>query len=380
MRLSLVGGLGPLSSPSRSRAISSVATEVFSERPKPRKSNASFSSLSARATMLVASALTDGLIVATRVRCGEVGDVAGHVRVLSIDGGGIRGIIPALVLAELERRSGRRVFELFDLIAGTSTGGILACALCAPDPLPAGELVALYEEEGPRIFERSLWQRIQSAEGLLDEKYDAAALDRALDRFLADKRLSETIPDLIVPVYDMTIPGPRFYKSREAREGADRDAPLSLVARATSSAPTYFEPLRDGERALIDGGVFALNPAMCAYAEVLRGYRDAEVTLLSLGTGERTRRRSWEEVKDWGLARWARPIIDVVFDGISDAVDYQLRHALGEGAYWRLQVELTRASDDLDDARPENIGRLRAHAEELIAARGRDLDLLAASL
>ena len=304
----------------------------------------------------------------------------GRVRVLSIDGGGIRGIIPALVLAELEHRSGRRVFELFDLIAGTSTGGILACALCAPDPLPAEQLVALYEDEGPRIFDRSIWQRVQSADGLLDEKYDSGALDRALERFLFDKRLSEAEPDLLVPVYDTAIPGPHFFKSREARESPELDAPLSLVARATSSAPTYFEPLRAGGRSLIDGGVFAVNPAMCAYAEVLRDSRDAEVTLLSLGTGEQTRRRPWEEVKDWGLAKWARPILDVVFDGVSDAVDYQLRHALGDGGYCRLQVELSRASDDLDDARAENIRRLRRHAEELIIDRRADLDALAARL
>ena len=89
------------------------------------------------------------------------------MRVLSIDGGGIRGLIPALVLTEIEKRSGKQVWELFDLIAGTSTGGILACALCAPDPLPAEQLVALYEEEGPRIFKTSIWQRIHSVEGLV---------------------------------------------------------------------------------------------------------------------------------------------------------------------------------------------------------------------
>jgi uncharacterized protein len=94
------------------------------------------------------------------------------MRVLPIDGGGIRGLIPALVLTELERRAGRQTFELFDLMAGTSTGGILACGLCAPDPLPAARLVALYEEEGPEIFDRSIFRRIRSAEGLLDEKYD----------------------------------------------------------------------------------------------------------------------------------------------------------------------------------------------------------------
>src|SRR4029450_2272987 len=109
------------------------------------------------------------------------------MRVLAIGGGGIRGLIPALVLTELERRSGRRIFEMFDLIAGTSTGGLLPRALSPPDPLPASEVVRLYEEEGPNIFDRSLFQRIRSAEGLLDEKYDATALDPALELLLSDK-------------------------------------------------------------------------------------------------------------------------------------------------------------------------------------------------
>jgi patatin-like phospholipase/acyl hydrolase len=302
------------------------------------------------------------------------------MRVLAIDGGGIRGLIPALVLAELEDRSGRPVFELFDLMAGTSTGGILACALCAPDPLPAAEVAAIYEEEGPRIFDRSVFQRIQSADGLLDEKYDAGALDQALERFIGDKRLSATQPDLIVPTYDTAAPGPYFFKTTSAREDPADDARLADVARATSSAPTYFEPLELESRSLLDGGVFAVNPGMSALAEVLRYRPEAEVRLVSLGTGERTTKRSFDDIKDWGLVEWARPILDVVFDGISDAVDYQLRHALGEEHYWRFQVELTRASDDLDDASEENLRLLRGHAEEMIALRSEDLDEVVAAL
>jgi hypothetical protein len=305
------------------------------------------------------------------------------VRVLAIDGGGIRGLIPALVLTEIERRSQRRIFELFDLIAGTSTGGILACALCAPDPLPALEVVKIYEEEGPEIFSIALAQRIRSAGGLLDEKYDSAALDRALERFLADKRLSEAQPNLIVPAYDTAEPGPYFFKSRKARETPETDDfPLSLVARATSAAPTYFEPLEAGPRSLVDGGVFAVNPAMSAFAEVARHDPEAqsEVVLLSLGTGQRTRKRPFDEVKDWGLVEWARPILDVVFDGISDAVDYQLRHALPDNAYWRLQTELVGASDDLDDASADNLAALRSLGEELIAERSADLDAVIAKL
>jgi hypothetical protein len=297
------------------------------------------------------------------------------MRILAIDGGGIRGLIPALVLTELERRAGRRVFELFDLIAGTSTGGILACALCAPDALPASELVKLYEDEGPEIFDRSLFQRIRSAEGLLDEKYDDAALDRALERFLQHKRLSETRPELLVPTYDTALPGPYFFKTTKARETpADDDFPLSVVARATSAAPTYFEPVEAGARALVDGGVFAANPAMCGLAEALNRVAPRDVVLLSLGTGERTHRRSFAEIKDWGLARWARPILDVVFDGASDTVHYQLDRVLGPERYWRLQVELTAASDDLDDASQGNLAKLRGHAEELIKQRSNDID------
>jgi patatin-like phospholipase/acyl hydrolase len=296
------------------------------------------------------------------------------MRILAIDGGGIRGIIPALVLAQIERRSGRQTFEMFDLIAGTSTGGILACALCAPEPLPAEKLVALYEEEGPEIFSRSVFQKIRSAGGLADEKYDSAALDRSLERFLSDKRLSSSRPDLIVPAYDTAEPGPYFFKSRKARESEADDFPLAVVARSTSAAPTYFEASAVGGRALVDGGVFAVNPAMSAFAEVMRHQPSAEVVLLSLGTGQRTRRRSYAEIKNWGLVEWARPILDVVFDGVSDAVDYQLRHILEEGRYWRLQVELTEASDDLDDASEENLRLLRRQAEDLVAASSADID------
>jgi uncharacterized protein len=303
------------------------------------------------------------------------------MRVLAIDGGGIRGLIPALVLTELERRAGRRVFEMFDLIAGTSTGGILACALCAPDPLPASELVALYEDEGPNIFSRSLFQRIKSADGLLDEKYDDAALDRALERFLGNKRLAEARPNLIVPAYDTALPGPYFFKTTKAQATPETDDfPLSLVARAPSAAPTYFEPLDAGERALVDGGVFAVNPAMCAFAEVLKEVDAREVVLLSLGTGQHTNKRSFDEIKNWGLAKWARPILDVVFDGVSDAVDYQLDHVLSAERYWRLQTELTRASDDMDDASEDNLAKLRGHAEDLIRERSATLDAALARL
>jgi patatin-like phospholipase/acyl hydrolase len=302
------------------------------------------------------------------------------MRILAIDGGGIRGLIPAIVLTELERRSGRRVFELFDLIAGTSTGGILACSLCAPNALPASEVVKLYEDEGPDIFSRSLFQRIRSADGLLDEKYDDAALDRALERFLGEKLLSQTKPDIIVPSYDTAEPGPYFFKTTDAKQAPADDFPLSVVARATSAAPTYFEPVDSKKKALVDGGVFAANPAMCALAEALNTVSPKDVVLVSLGTGVRTHQRTFEEIDDWGLVAWARPILDVVFDGVSDAVNYQARRVLPPDRYWRFQVELTLASDHLDDATEGNLAKLRGHAEELIEQHSAELDAALAKL
>jgi patatin-like phospholipase/acyl hydrolase len=306
--------------------------------------------------------------------------VPDRVKVLSIDGGGIRGLIPALVLAEIERRTGRPAAALFDLIAGTSTGGILACAIAKPDALAAERLIDLYEKEGPRIFSRSIWQRIRSGEGLIDEKYSADALDEVLNRYLGDARLKDATTDLIVPSYDTERRRPEFFKSARARADPAVDFPLRLVARATASAPTYFQPLLLGDRPLIDGGVFAVNPGVCALAEVLRYKPDAEVVLVSLGTGQLTRPFPWEEVKEWGLIEWARPLIDVVFDGASDVVDYQLTQVLGPKRFFRFQTELTTASDDLDDAREENLRALRLTGERLLEERARDLDAALAAL
>ena len=287
------------------------------------------------------------------------------MKVLAIDGGGIRGLIPALVLAEIEERTGRRIAEMVDLMAGTSTGGILACALGKPDPLPAAEVANLYVEEGPKIFDRSLLKQITSLGGYLDERYDDKGLVQALERYLGDTAMSASTVPLLLTAYDTERRGIHFLRS----EGENSGATMVDAAHATSAAPTYFEPVRLDGATLVDGGVFAINPAACAYAEVA-GKLDL---LLSLGTGQHTRPLPYKKVKDWGQLEWARPLIDVVFDGGQDAVDFQMR-ALADGAYIRLQTRLDVASDDLDDASEENLANLTTEAEQLIEERSADID------
>ena len=295
------------------------------------------------------------------------------MRVLSIDGGGIRGIIPALVLCHLEERTDRPVGTLFDLVAGTSTGGILATALTKPDALPASEVLELYRTEGPRIFRRSLGRRITSAEGLLDEKHDDDVLNEVLARYLGPGRLSEATSRVLVTAYDLQGRRPWLFKSWRP----DRDGTLVDVARATSGAPTYFEPWRVGELVLVDGGVFAMNPAMCAYAEARRLEDDAPSLVLSLGTGQLTRPITFAQASGWGLVEWARPVIDVVLDGVADTVDYQLGQLMPPGMYVRLQPVLDRASDALDDASPRNLALLEEQARELLAVDAEELDRVA---
>jgi patatin-like phospholipase/acyl hydrolase len=315
------------------------------------------------------------------------------VRVLCIDGGGIRGIIPALVLAELEERTGRRTAEMFDLIAGTSTGGILAAALVRPGDdgttprYTARDLLGLYEAEGPEIFERSLVKRVRSVDGWLDERYDDEGLVAALRRYLDGARLSDALTDVLITAYEIEGRFAFFFRSARARKDPAYDFTLVDACRATAAAPTYFEPAEVTDVAggrtysLIDGGVYATNPALCAMADVVRdGDLGGLDLVLALGTGSHTRPLRRAQVRGWGQLEWARSIVDVVFDGIADTTDFAIGRLLGPDRYLRLQITLDHASDDLDDASPRNMAALRQEGARLLEEQADVIDELVGRL
>jgi uncharacterized protein len=303
--------------------------------------------------------------------------------ILSIDGGGIRGVIPAMVLNHVEECCGRPIGELFDVIAGTSTGGIIALGLSCPDgdggyKVSARDLVNLYVDEGERIFPPGWHRKIRQ---LTEEKYSADGLEEVLKDQFGDCRLSEAKTGVIVTSYDIQRREPVFFRSAKAKDDPDDyDFPMWEVARATSAAPTYFEPAKvdanppTPDYALIDGGVFANNPGMCALVDVHAGRANTEDTLMvSLGTGALVRKLEYDKARKWGLKGWAPHLLDVVFDGVSDTVDYQLSQLLGD-SYHRFQTRLDRATDDLDDARPGNLEDLELEAESLIRDNRARLD------
>ena len=327
---------------------------------------------------------------------------ANYKTILSLDGGGIRGLITARVLHDLENRTERPIHELFDLIVGTSTGGILAAGLARPltgqfeDPCTPKELAEIYSEQGREIFSRSFWKGVTSLGGFSDEKYDAASLEDILEEILGDAELKDTVPDIIVTSYDIERRSPYLFKTSKARAGeAGRNHLLRHVARATSAAPTYFEAflLDDAQwtgeqghrRALVDGGVFANNPSMIALSEALSSGTDInEILLCAVGTGLNDRQILYEEAKDWGPLGWAKPLISVMMDGMSDSADYHARQLLPDShddpndqRYFRFDIRLEAALDDLDAAHRANVIALLNEAEEIVAKQEDELDRLA---
>jgi len=307
------------------------------------------------------------------------------IRILSIDGGGIRGIIPGQILVALEEKlqklakdKTQRIADYFDLIAGTSTGGILTCMYLCPGKgsarprFSARDAVELYLERGDEIFDVSLWQKIKSVKGLKDEKYSASELEEALDDYLDDLKLKDLIKPCLITAYDIKRRKTHFFRQHVARVKESRNFFLKDVARATSAAPTYFEAARvksftNITYPLIDGGVFANNPTLCAYAEARKFSKKPtakDMRILSVGTGRVKKSYPYKEAKDWGMLEWVKPVLDIMMSGVSETVDYQLKKIFDSVGkpdhYLRIDTELPSwVSPEMDNATPENLQALR---------------------
>jgi patatin-like phospholipase/acyl hydrolase len=304
-------------------------------------------------------------------------------RILAIDGGGIRGIIPAKVLVEIERQTGKKIAELFDLIAGTSTGGILAAGLCTPGPdgspkYRASELLDLYRLHGGEIFSSGPLRKLASL--FFGPEYSAAGLERQLQAYLGDSRLKDAVTGLLITSYDMRAGEAWFFSREGARKQPDkRNYLLRDVARATSAAPTYFPPFTfedkaAGDAVLVDGGMFANNPALCAWVDAHEDIQATqEVLILSLGTGSVPHPVTFDRARRWGKVLWARPAIGAVLDGQSDTAEYELGQLLDAAHYLRLQVKLPVANEAMDNANRDNMDALEVAAARMLAdATNRD--------
>jgi uncharacterized protein len=294
------------------------------------------------------------------------------IKVLAIDGGGIRGIIPAIILAEIQKRITLELFQVFDLIAGTSTGGIIALGIGTQckggQPYAPAELLDLYVKNGPAIFQKNL---LTPERQVVLPKYSPDALESVLAQFFKDVEFSTALTPLLISSYDLQGQIPFFFKSHRIAADPTFNWKLTEIARATSAAPTFFLPLHvtrgDQDYALVDGGVFVNNPSVAAYAEARSLYPDAtEIMVVSVGTGDRRDQITYSAAKDWGLLGWSRQIVPVLMDSVSEAVDYEMRSISG-CTYYRLQVpDLHKASSEMDDIDAVNLGNLQSVASDYV--------------
>ncbi|HAS46661.1 MAG TPA: patatin, partial [Microscillaceae bacterium] len=271
--------------------------------------------------------------------------------------------------------------DYFDLMAGTSTGGILCCIYLTPgdDGRPkftAEDAVNLYLENGGDIFSKKFFSL-----GITDEKYPSKPMEAALERYLGDVKLSEMLRECLITSYDIERGTPHFFKSGKAKDIEGYDFLMRDVARSTSAAPTYFEPnmatsLAGVKYALVDGGVYINNPTLSAYAAARQldfgpdkiKPAAAEMMLVSIGTGSSKDSYPYEKAKGWGAIGWIKPLIDIMMKGVAQTVNYQLHQifdAVGKpDQYIRIEPQLVHAESSMDNAKEENLTNLKADGTE----------------
>ncbi|CAN6448212.1 unnamed protein product [Victoria cruziana] len=334
------------------------------------------------------------------------------ITILSIDGGGVRGIIPGAILsfleAQLQELDGKnaRIADYFDVIAGTSTGGLVTAMLTAPDadnrPLYAAkDIVPFYLDNCPKIFPQSSgpWNVVEkSVAGLTGPKYDGKYLHELLQEKLRDTQLHQTLTNVVIPTFDVKLLQPIIFSSYKLKRDPTKDALLSDICIGTSAAPTflpahYFETKGEKTREynLIDGGVCANNPTLVAVTEVsaemvqqnpdfftVKPTDYGRFLVISLGTGsaKHEHRYDAESAAKWGVAGWllnggSNPLIDIFSQSSADMVDFHLsvvfQASLSEKNYLRIQHNsLTGDEASVDVSTKKNLANLVKAGEEVL--------------
>lgn len=340
---------------------------------------------------------------------------AKKVRILSLDGGGMRGIIPATVIKYVEKKlievSGNknsRIADYFDLIVGTSTGGILTCFYLMPPEsvdkrapttqYTASEALDFYVNKGYEIFNASKFNKWGGLRTVINStRFSATNIERIFKETFGNATIAELIKPCLVTAYNLNKKQAIFFNSREP-EYQKRNYYVRDVVRSTSAAPTYFAPAKikniiTGERLVnVDGGVFANNPAMCAYAEACDMDFDGvcpepeDIMMLSIGTGGGTYNLpNLKKSADWSVLKWAKSIPDIMMDGSIEMVNYQMKNMFSANKkehlknYKRINVPLNKRnySPDMADASPENIQALQQAGQNTLnaALEGTDNEL-----
>lgn len=291
-------------------------------------------------------------------------------RILSIDGGGIRGVIPTVILEKIEEELQRPISEVFDMVAGSSTGGIIALSLATrnlttSEPnYSAQEMTDLYINNSVDIFHASFTHKLATLGGLLGPKYETTGLLTMLEEKLGDTKLSQTIiPTLITGYHIEGETGVEFFSEDAKKFPKDKDCLLTEVGMATAAAPVYFESVDVNFdwgvlKSVADGGLYKQNPSLLAYLNAKKIANGRKIEIYSLGTGVFTSEELDAQFKGRGLLQWLTRLLGHIQIGGTEADDSVLHRLLnedGERNYFRINARIAEEHSKMDDTSEENL-------------------------
>lgn len=278
-------------------------------------------------------------------------------RMLSIDGGGMKGYIPCALLGALEAKTGKKCHEMFNLVAGTSIGGILAALIATGRS--ATESLEFFTSDGPAIFGKG---QLFGNSGIVRPRYGAETIETRLQERFCGRKLSDCKIKLLVPAFDLVGYEPYFFKSFKT----DKDYPLWQVARATSAAQTYFPGYKLDDKIFWDGGNVANNPAGCAAAECIKLWGDEQFQVLSLGCGAARSKIKAESLINAGILPVGIETMSLLLDANDELPNYMLNQFLDDGSYLRVQPTFPK-TPDLDGADQDDLTQLHDYAWRCIS-------------
>ena len=286
-----------------------------------------------------------------------------HFNILALDGGGARGIYAAQILAKMEGSFGIQIRDCFDLIAGTSTGSIIAGA--AATGILMEKVVCLFETEAPKIFRKKLFRR-----GYRSSKYSKKPLENALDQLLSSTTLGDILTPLMIISTNMSTGGVWVFKSRYVEKLGkpyyrDGDVLLKDAILSSCAAPTFFDPVKINNSLLTDGGLWANNPSVISLTEAIAKFKKEidQVRILSIGTGRSE--NMYAEERNWGFLTGLgkQKFVSLVLAVQSQASKNISRILLKENY---LRVNSTIETWELDDIK--HLDNLKALADEKFAS------------
>lgn len=276
-----------------------------------------------------------------------------EINILSITGGGVRGLVTLYEMKELETRLKKPLLDYFDYIGGTSTGGIIASMLAFGYNVQ--EIINFYEKHGPKIFKKSVFRW-----GLLRPKYDDKYFNYIVEEVFGGRRISEAKTNLVIPAYNIDTFSKRIFKSYDERS----EVGMFDVIRSTASAQTYFKTHNFDNHNYIDGGIVINNPSQLLFTEALYKIRTKEadnINIVSFGTGRKDTEVKISK-KGRGKLFWAKPTVEILLNEQARSTDYYLNKlvkTLDTGTYHNIEPILDKSSAKIDDASRSNLTAMR---------------------